>query len=790
MNQAEYRFGPFRLLPAARELWREDRLDTPARLVFDCLAYLVERRERAVGRDELVAAIWGRVDIAEARVSELVVRARRAVGDDGQAQRIIRTVPGFGYRWVAEVADGAADAGLEPASGAMPAEESELPAGGAAAAPDVARAPSRRWTWMPLAAAVALAAATTLALWQRPRSAASDAAVPTPTATASDAPNAVVLPLRIDGPSGSQWLRLGAMELIAERLSDAGLRVPPSESVLGLTGRDGQADRTARDALDRTFGRALLIAGSAVRAGSQWQVGLETTTADGVQHRVEATHRDAIEAARQAGDLLLAALGRLPPDTADEHGDDEERLRQIQAALLANQLDVAQALFDSLAPDQAQRPAIAYQQARLHLLTGRHAAAYELLTNLIGAPEARSQPVLLGKAHTLRATVQFRQARFAAAAADFDAALDALGDLDAPAERGMALSGRGAARLATQRFDDAALDLGRARMEFERAGDAFGLAQTDANFGLLESQQGRIEQALPYLAGAAERFEALGAVERLLSVLDPVFDLHVLLLQWPEALATSDRQWALRERVRDPGQRLLLAVNRSTALAALGRLREADAVLAEAASLLAETPPTAARYYHAQRARLDLTLGRSAAAAAAADRALEAWTTQPDDWLRGQVVLARQRATAGTTRSARVDAELDAAAARDPDEVAPSLLIALAERAAVRGLPEETERRYAQALTAAGRRGVPADLAAAVAAQAGWLLAAGRATDAAALAGRVAPFADRDFECALLQVAVLQALGPQRTWSVALRRTQALAGERTIPEALTRAPAA
>ncbi|HUD41705.1 MAG TPA: winged helix-turn-helix domain-containing protein [Dokdonella sp.] len=781
MNQAEYRFGPYRLLPAARELWRGDRLDTPARLVFDCLAYLVQRRDRAVGRDELVAAIWGRVDIAEARVSELVVRARRAVGDDGQAQRIIRTVPGFGYRWIAEVAT-AADAGVEPAAAGgrdAPLDDRPIPL---AAQPRRSLRP--RAARVVIAAALAAIIALPLWHWQRSRSEA-----PTP-AAAADAPHAIVLPLRIEGPSGSQWLRLGAMELIAERLSDAGLRVPPSESVLGLTRLDGRDEQAVRIALERTFGQPLLIGGSAIRAGSQWQVGLETTTADGVQHRVEATHRDAIEAARQAGDLLLAALGRLPPPAADERGDDEERLRQIQAALLANQLDVAQALFDQLAPDQAQRPAIAYQQARLHLLTGRHSAAQAALSALIAAPDVRALPLLLGKAHTLRATVQFRQAGFAAAEADFDAALVALGDLDAPAERGMALSGRGAARLAARRFDEAALDLGRARMEFERAGDAFGLAQTDANFGLLESQQGRIEQALPYLAGAADRFESLGAVERLLSVLDPLFDLHGLLLQWPDALATSDRQWALRERVRDPGQRLSLAVNRSTALAALGRLREADQVLADAAPLLARTPPTAARYYHAQRARLDLTLGRPAAAAAAADRALEVWPSEPDDWLRGQVVLARQRAAAGSTRSARLDAELDAAAARDPDQVAPALLIALAERAAADDAPGETERRYAQALASASRRGVPVDLAAAVVAQAGWLLAVGRSADAAALAGRVAPWADRDFECALLQVAVLQALGPQRTWSAALRRTQALAGERAIPAALTRAPAA
>jgi DNA-binding winged helix-turn-helix (wHTH) protein len=74
----EYRFGPYRLLPVVRELWREGTQVPTTRLMFDLIAYLVEHRDRAVGRDELVGAVWGRVDVADARVSELVMRARRA----------------------------------------------------------------------------------------------------------------------------------------------------------------------------------------------------------------------------------------------------------------------------------------------------------------------------------------------------------------------------------------------------------------------------------------------------------------------------------------------------------------------------------------------------------------------------------------------------------------------------------------------------------------------------------------------------------------------------------------
>ena len=103
MSPIEYSSGPFRLKLAERELWRGETLLPVNRLVFDCMAYLIEHRARAVGRDELVSAVWGRVDVTDVHLNQTVARARRAVGDDAQSQQMIRTVHGFGYRWVGEV---------------------------------------------------------------------------------------------------------------------------------------------------------------------------------------------------------------------------------------------------------------------------------------------------------------------------------------------------------------------------------------------------------------------------------------------------------------------------------------------------------------------------------------------------------------------------------------------------------------------------------------------------------------------------------------------------------------
>src|SRR5690606_21923510 len=95
--------GVVELDPGAREVWRDGELVVLAPPVFDCIAYLFAHRERAVGRDELIAAIWGRADITDTVLHQTVMKARRVFGDSGDEQQVLRTVPRFGYRWIATV---------------------------------------------------------------------------------------------------------------------------------------------------------------------------------------------------------------------------------------------------------------------------------------------------------------------------------------------------------------------------------------------------------------------------------------------------------------------------------------------------------------------------------------------------------------------------------------------------------------------------------------------------------------------------------------------------------------
>jgi predicted ATPase/DNA-binding winged helix-turn-helix (wHTH) protein len=100
---ATYHFGDCELDTQRVELRRggEPRHVEPQ--VYDVLCHLIERRERLVTKEELLDGIWGHRFVTPATLNSRIKAARQAIGDDGAAQRIIRTVRGRGFRFVADV---------------------------------------------------------------------------------------------------------------------------------------------------------------------------------------------------------------------------------------------------------------------------------------------------------------------------------------------------------------------------------------------------------------------------------------------------------------------------------------------------------------------------------------------------------------------------------------------------------------------------------------------------------------------------------------------------------------
>lgn len=89
---------------------------------FDVLRYLIENRDRLVGKDDLLNAVWGDTFVTPNVLTRAVAQLRRAIGDDAHDARYIETVSRRGYRFIAAVTVGAADAGpAEPPTAVAPA---------------------------------------------------------------------------------------------------------------------------------------------------------------------------------------------------------------------------------------------------------------------------------------------------------------------------------------------------------------------------------------------------------------------------------------------------------------------------------------------------------------------------------------------------------------------------------------------------------------------------------------------------------------------------------------------
>ena len=99
----QFSFNGYSLDTDRRELWRGSESIAVEPQVFDLLAYLVQHRDRVVTKDDLLEAVWGGRIVSGSALTTRINAARRALGDTGEAQRLIRTLPRKGVRFIGEV---------------------------------------------------------------------------------------------------------------------------------------------------------------------------------------------------------------------------------------------------------------------------------------------------------------------------------------------------------------------------------------------------------------------------------------------------------------------------------------------------------------------------------------------------------------------------------------------------------------------------------------------------------------------------------------------------------------
>jgi DNA-binding winged helix-turn-helix (wHTH) protein/tetratricopeptide (TPR) repeat protein len=780
-----YRFADFLLDRATRELRRSGDLLSVSPRVFDCIAYLIEHRERAVGRDELIAAVWGRADVSDIQLNQLIRKVRLTLHEKDSVQGAVRTVPRFGFRWVMPTVIGdeaslVSDASSKPTLSTSSPDHLTDSTGRTSSTRVIA---SR---YFRAGAAFALMLIGVGVYWYttQERVRLSNAQTSAASATPRRAADLIVLPVEVpaDDPDWA-WMRLGLMDQIGARVRNAGIVVVPSDNVVALSREGGSADGGFVDRAQKATGARYVAQPFAIHSDAGWMLRVELHGSGDLQREIGARAPNPISAAHSAADQLVVALGGQPQVGSIES---DERLQRIDAALLGDDFATAQALIDSAPASLRDSDELKFCRARLDLTLGHFQKAAHALTELIDRMPVERAPVLRANAFRVLGVTSIRLDKPELGERQLSEAISALENLNEPALLGKAYIDRGGGRVLEGRYDDAAADLSRARVTLESSGDTLALAWIDLNEGALHSLRGQYSGALPLFERAEATFRRFAARRQMTMALGNEIDAYLQLLVPNEALSASGRGVENAQTLEaDPGFRF----QRLRALIANGLIGEARNLINEAS---ASGDATYGAQVRSLEAQLDLDAGKPERALRLARHAVEALSDHQASSLRASSWVLAIRALRAMHHDDEALAELArlVAFAKETDvpDVRVLARLAEAESAWSQREREDASRLFDDALRLANSIGVPAIVAEIAVSYGNALIDRGDLAAASAVAGQVARWADRDFACALLQARLYHALGQREPWRAALSRARALAGERTLPVAVISPP--
>ena len=111
-----------------RELTRGSKAIATGPQVFDLLVYLIQNREHVVSKDNLLDVVWGGRIVSESTLTSHINAVRKAIGDSGEEQRLVRTIARKGFRFIGEVREGDASDGFgSPRTEPVTSDETTAP---------------------------------------------------------------------------------------------------------------------------------------------------------------------------------------------------------------------------------------------------------------------------------------------------------------------------------------------------------------------------------------------------------------------------------------------------------------------------------------------------------------------------------------------------------------------------------------------------------------------------------------------------------------------------------------
>lgn len=763
VNPVVVHFGDWRLLPQARELWhRQDQVALPPR-ALDCLVYLIEHRERAVGRDELISAIWGRADISDTLVAQTVLRIRRTLAENGRGQEWVRTVPRFGYRWVAPVH--VTDHDVDNAD---PVADPAPPTGG--------RKQSPRWPMVLSLSAVFAVALLAVVLW--PGTSERSGPAGTPAQMAAD--TWLVLPVVGEGSAAPEWIRLGAMDAIAEQLRRAGLVVLPSSQALTL------ATEFAMPGQPPDIGNLRLASGSrhvvqpqSAQVDQRWRISLTVHDPERAPSLFRGLDADLLAAARQAGAALLAGQG-LVDRLVDGGGPRDELLARAEAALLAGHLAEGESILVQAPSALAEDPLVQLKLAQVRYRMGDTDRALPLIDSVLAREDIDDDTRALALIRSGNARI--RAGDLPMAEQVLTRALALLTDAGSPALQGEALNGLGVTQQMRGRLVDAGTSLARAAALQQHGGDPLAYARTLLNLGLHAMESGRPHEAIERFLQAEPIVLRFGGADEQSSLQQSIAWTRLFLAQPAAAREPSMRAVSLAagtENTRVRRQSLGLAVRVAVAN---GELARAETFADQYVAANPDQPATFLPLYRAliAEARQDWSRTREQALRALDDPAIS------DRESRGrsaELALAAALALHDEPTASRALAVLVDVAGEDGDG-----RWAVRERLAQTraGLVRDGAGTVVESLRAiwgeAGRtRLAPVDQLDVGLALVDALLGAGHPDQAQRQLELLLPWIDGDPRVALADAAIARQLDDKPRRDAALARARDLAGERVLP---------
>jgi TolB-like protein/DNA-binding winged helix-turn-helix (wHTH) protein/Tfp pilus assembly protein PilF len=248
-----YQFGPFVLDSAKRRLLRDGEVVRLTPKAFETLLALVEVRGKTIGKDELLKRVWGDTVVEENNLNQSITALRKALGDSRSESQYIATLPGQGYRFVADVREVGAEVREEAPAGTI-----APPMIGA-----ISDSPVRRQFLIGLAVVVLVLAVVGVVSWTR-----------RPAPERFNISSVMVLPLEnLSGDPSQEYFADGMTDaLIGDLARINGLRVISRTSSMHYKGKskplpeiaselkvDGVVEGTVLRSGDRVLVRAQLI---------------------------------------------------------------------------------------------------------------------------------------------------------------------------------------------------------------------------------------------------------------------------------------------------------------------------------------------------------------------------------------------------------------------------------------------------------------------------------------------------------------------------------------------------